>query len=202
MLTMDKIKKSAMETMLKNGKHLPHLVICGGGENVAMCLLPDMPEDFVERQKMFGVAGIKLAMEGSDKFGALQKIYFISEGWMSTVEKKDERKPYVQPSKDPKRKEVLTIYSHEVDTKYKDMVVLEIKRDKKGKFSTLKDITPKKVGVGDVKSALIDAFIKGYELATLKLSEMNIQKGMDTMKEQSGLADIEKGLKGLKTIIN
>lgn len=182
MMTIQDVKKMASDVMLKQGSHLAQLIMCGeNGSGIAV--LPDMPDKPDEKEKLFGMAGVRLAMEGGEKLGMLKKLYFISEGWMSVVSKKKmDKDDYVQPSKDPKRIECLIIASHELETNHGDMIILEIQRDKKQKFIGLKDISPKNEGKGEAKSYMLDAFIKGYEMATLKMASTKMEQGLKDFK--------------------
>lgn len=179
MMTIKEVEKMAKETMLKQGGHNPQLIICGENGN-GISVFADMPSDQGERMKMFGMAGIKIALEG--KLGQLQKLYFISEAWLSRINK-NSKKPFVPPSKDPNKMECLIVASHDISNNHGEMLVLEIKRDKKGNFSSLKDKTPKKEGKGEAKSILLEAFIKGYEIATLKIGTMKMEQGLKAIKQ-------------------
>ena len=81
LFTFDEVTRIAREVALKHGGHVPVLIAEGrrGSFGGRIANLPDTHED---RIRWMLSAGYALARSG--EVGGLQRLIFISEGWMST----------------------------------------------------------------------------------------------------------------------
>src|SRR5579859_2383557 len=156
MTTLTEIIEMAEEVLLREGQHMPTVMVIGS-KKTAMLRLSDLPDTHAGRARRMFSAGRSIAREGV--VGKLQQIYFISEGWMSTGEKG--KMPDKVPSQDPKRVEVLLISGLNLETTQVDIVVHEMVRDSEGTLIELKalDIS----GVERADSPLLRAFAQGFQ---------------------------------------
>jgi|SRR5579859_919562 len=152
MTTLTEIIEMAEEVLLREGQHMPTVMVIGS-KKTAMLRLSDLPDTHAGRARRMFSAGRSIAREGV--VGRLQQVYFISEGWMSTGEKGK------MPSQDPKRVEVLLISGLNLETTQVDIVVHEMVRDSEGTLIELKalDIS----GVERADSPLLRAFAQGFQ---------------------------------------
>jgi hypothetical protein len=150
---LEEIKKAAEKTILANGQHAPMLIGFSGG-NMLPVVVEDFPETSTGRQRLF----LRIGGEVGSKF-EVEEFYFISEAWMSHAKKDGS---YIQPSKDPKRKEALIINCCDPSTSKDYMVIYEMIRDKSGNLIELKNFDQK--GLSEVESHLLQAFRDGYSI--------------------------------------
>lgn len=155
----DKLVALAREAALKHGGHIPILIIEGSLVHGVMQLehLPDTHEERV--RQMFNV-GASVAHGG--QVGNLERITFISEGWMSIVS--EDGTIEVPPSQDPDRIEILSIMRIELSGEIKNIgAIYEMIRDPGGLLLDLKKI--ERFGEDEretFRSPLLEAFVQGY----------------------------------------
>jgi hypothetical protein len=103
----------------------------------------------------------KTTIAGKQNVGDLKYLIFVVESWLSLPKKGE---PYIQPSKDPKRKETLMITTLDVAQNTQGVVIYQMIRDKWGRLIELnKRPFPDEV---TVESPLLPAFVAGYNLIT------------------------------------
>lgn len=100
-------------------------------------------------------AGIQFAK--SDKVGDCERVYFVSEAWVSPA-----RKPYTMPSQDPNRQEVLIFNSLDVRSGEQGLEIYACVRNWKQEIVDLKPI-PQPDG-GSVGGNLLPSFLAGFRL--------------------------------------
>lgn len=153
---MDEILKEIIDTakqvMLRDAYHSPLLFVRGKTKNV-FTSLPNFGDTNDERVWKMLNAGTQVACKSN--VGELDTMILVTEAWMST-------NLTVQPSKDPKRIEVLLINSLDARTGEEEIRMFEIIRDRQQKVIDLKDC-PLPGGVS-AKGSLLPAFQKGYQL--------------------------------------
>lgn len=112
-----------------------------------------LPETHEQRRNLLFAYGAK----AGQKIPGISEVYFITEAWMSRAKKK-----FVQPAKDPRRKEVLIINCCDLASPDNFLVMYEMKRDKRG---NLTELTAQQSELGEkVDSPLLNAFRSGYQL--------------------------------------
>jgi len=157
-ITIEEIIDSAKEYVLRFGEHPPTLYAKGTLKKVVIPF--DRFPDTHENKVLFlAHAGRRLAQKGT--IGTLTDVFFVSEAWIG-IPKKDGS--FIQPSRDPKRKEVVIISGLDVRTDTQSLAVLAIVRGSNGELRELKETPfPKD---GEVKSPLLPAFVLGYTFGT------------------------------------
>lgn len=154
------IAKTACEVMLTNAVHSAQLVLVGGGKS-GVIGFEEFPENHdLKRKAMFGAGRQYYKSVGP---GQVDRLYFITEGWMSKVSEGEEI-PGGQPSKDPNRVEVLAVTGRHHKTGQTPMLIYEVLRLPDGELNDLLELHYE---ISDGESPLIDAFFMGYEFETL-----------------------------------
>lgn len=158
LLTLEQVAQIAQETILRSGNHAPTLITEGHLSSV-ITQFNHFPETHEGRKALMFMRGLLLAQSG--EVGVLQQAFFISEAWMSKA-KKDKR-PFVPPSQDPQREEVLIVARHVVQPPQQDGETFKMKRNAKARLIRLEplDINEDSDRL-DYKSPLMDAFIAGF----------------------------------------
>lgn len=152
---VEEIVQFAKKLMLETGSYGPTIFLKGSEGKVAIGLA-DFGETADKRERDMLNAGAFAAVKHS--VGELELIVFVSEAWMG-------RNFDIQPSKDPRRVEVLLINSLDTATQEQKMVTLEVVRSKQGKVTDFKKPSiPELDKVYDVKGILLPAFLKGYQV--------------------------------------
>jgi hypothetical protein len=152
---VDLIKRFA----LKNGGHQPTLIV-ESSKTPKITEFQNMPATHDERAFMLFSLGMKMA--AMDEIGDLIAVWFITEGWMSKIQKGEQIAKL--PSQDPDRVEVLSAIRAEVDggNLKSRGVIFEMIRNEQGSLIDLK-------GIGDypssspmtMESPLLLAFFEG-----------------------------------------
>ncbi len=160
-ITLEEIISNAKEIMLRDGNHVPVLIMEADNKLVAG-QIPDMPPTHGERVKLMRSLGQAAAKSG--RVNQLQQIFMVTEGWMSMA---DEDKPAeLRPSEDPNRKEVLIISAVQIKEHKKYLKVYEVFRDPDEQVVGMEEFLPneKKEDVL-VEVPLLDAFVDGFQMA-------------------------------------
>ncbi len=159
-ISFEEVISNAKEIMLREGEHVPVLIV-EGGKNLVVGRIPDMPATHGERVELMRFLGHAAAKSG--RVNQLQQVFMVTEGWMSMA---DEDKPAeMRPSEDPNRKEVLIISAIQVQEHKKQIKLFEIRRDSNEQVVSLEEFLPdekKKDETVDVP--LLDAFVQGFQL--------------------------------------
>ncbi len=160
-ITIEEIISKATEIMLRDGNHVPTLIMEANNKLVAS-QLPSMPGTHGERVEFMRFVGQVAAKSG--KVNQLQQVFMVTEGWMS--EPREDRPSEIRPSQDPNRKEVLIISAFQIKKRKKQMEILEILRDSNEQVVSLEKFLPdieKKDASVDVP--LLEAFAQGFQTA-------------------------------------
>ncbi len=157
-LTLADIVSLGQETTLANGGHVPAIIVEGSHQTVAVAL-DTVGSTLMNRQEQMLFAGLALAI--TREVGALQQVFFISEGWMSVAEP---NQPIATlPSQDPQRKEVLMVSGLALPTHTAEIIIFEMKRDDARKLTALeKAQTALPETEGRVEAPLLEAFAIGF----------------------------------------
>ena len=117
-ITMEEIISIAKETILRDGQHLPTLIV-EASKNLVVGRIPDLPPTHEEREELMRFLGQASAKSG--RVDQLQQVFMISEGWMS--EPSEDKPTDIRPSQDPNRKEVLIISAIQMKERDRKSVV-------------------------------------------------------------------------------
>ena len=159
-LGFEEIVSNAKDVILKDGKHVPILIV-DGDQGLLISQLNELPATHHERAELMRFIGMTTAMSG--KLKSLKQIFMVSEGWMS-VAKKDGQ-PMVPPSQDPDRKEVLIVSGFELEGKRKYLKLFEILRYGENSGVDLQELFPDTNKNGPVEVPLLEAFVYGFHFA-------------------------------------
>jgi len=154
----EEIVSNAKEVILKDGKHVPILIV-DGGQGLLISQLNELPATHHERAELFRFIGLTTAMSG--KLRSLKQVFMVSEGWMSVA--RIDGQPMMSPSQDPDRKEVLIVSGFEVKSKRKYLKLFEILRYGENNGVDLQELFPDANKGGPVEVPLLDAFIHGFQ---------------------------------------
>jgi len=155
-LTLEGISRIAKETALKDGYHVPMVLVEGSLRSLVNQIIP-FPEDYEARLLRMVALGYEMASRGN--LGELRQAFLVTEGWMSIAEG---GQPFDgPPSEDPNRKEVLVIFARVVPDFQPKIVTWEMIRDEAGKLTALRDFSSPEVA--NPASPLMDAFVAGFQ---------------------------------------
>jgi hypothetical protein len=160
-ITIEEIILDAKEIMLRDGHHVPILIIVGN-KNSAAGQIPDLPETHEERLKLMHTFGQAVANSG--RIDQLRQVFMVTEGWMSTPSRDEQTE--IRPSEDPDRKEVLIISAIQM-TEYKKLLkVFEIVRDQHEQVVGFEEfLSEEKKKDESVNIPLLDVFVQGFQEA-------------------------------------
>src|SRR5215213_6400226 len=103
-ITIAEIIANAKEIMLRDGQHVPTLIV-EGSKSLVGGQIPDLPATHGERVELMRFLGQAAAKSG--RVDLLQQVFMVSEGWLS--QPREDKPTDLHPSQDPNRKEVLII---------------------------------------------------------------------------------------------
>lgn len=161
-LTLEMVAEMTVNAVLSTGNAVPHLFV-QGKEGVSVVVIPDVPETFEQREKLFHFIGWKSKYELS-AIGKLLDIFFTVEAWMVAIprsEKDTFLAEGVTPSNHPDRIEIVIISHIHVPTNGFNVEIFQIKRDTKGELRELVQM-PKTDAEVEGESNLLNAFIHGW----------------------------------------
>jgi len=154
---MEKVVRLAKDVVLKQGYHLPQLVLCGEQGNGAM-IIEGFPNEYEKKVKTMFLAGVETKRRCN--VGKLSKVFFVLETWMVTLEKGEKITPARQH---PRRIETLVISCLDISTKEQMVTSLEYIRDANGTLREIKDhVLPDGATTARAESPLLPAFVAGY----------------------------------------
>ena len=138
--------------MLRDGECSPIVFARGTKGNVYMPL----PEGktLPERVAIMTQAGKRMAEDGM--VGEIEQVIYVFQGWSSPA-----RTPYIRPSLDPNRHEVLVISALDAKTNTQTLQMYACIRDAKQAVIDLKRVLPEEA---QAESPLLPAFLAGYRL--------------------------------------
>ena len=103
-LTLEDVTHQAQETLLKDGYHVPTLILEGYGQALAVQVTP-LAERSDEKLQQLQHVGFALSQQENKVIP--QQVFLITEGWLSTPRAGETVQ--VRPSQDPARKEALIV---------------------------------------------------------------------------------------------
>jgi len=160
-ITFEEIISNAKEIMVRDGNHVPILIV-EGNKNSAAGQIPDLPETHEERMKLMHLLG--QAMANSGRIDQLKQVFMVTEGWMSIVSNEEQIETH--PSEDPDRREVLIISAIQMTENKKLLKVFEILRDRHEQVLGFDEFLPdEKKKDESVDTPLLDAFVQGFQAA-------------------------------------
>jgi hypothetical protein len=157
-LTIEEVAEIAKETVLRDGYHIPTVLVSGSQQDVAI-QIAEFADTSEERQRQMFYAGFTLAQE--HVVGVPQQVFFISEGWASVGTAN--QPPMTPPSQDPNRKEVLVIAHSNILTVEDNVLTFEMLRDSEGKLVGLTQLHETTEG-RQAESPLLRAFVVGFAM--------------------------------------
>jgi hypothetical protein len=148
----ENIIKTAKWVLQNYGCHEPIIFVQGTRHN-GFTQMPD-GKDLAERVQNMHTTGMLTALRGD--IGEVSLVVYVSEGWMGTP-----RRPFVMPSQDPNRKEVLIITALDPATGKQTAKVFAVIRDEQcDEVLELRPVpTPEET---EVESPLLPAFLAGF----------------------------------------
>ncbi len=157
-ITLEEIVSNAKEIMIRDGKHVPILIMEANNKVVAG-QIPDMPPTHGERVELMRFLGQAAAKSG--RVNQLQQVFMVTEGWMS--EPREEEGKLIRPSEDPHRKEVLIVSAIQMKEREKHLKVYEIVRDQQEQVTGMEEFVPDSLQETSVEVTLLDAFVQGFQ---------------------------------------
>jgi hypothetical protein len=152
----DNIITTAKHTMYRHGGMPPTLYVCGTRQTVSFPM--PQAENPVGRAEQMIHTAIQLAQAGT--VGDIELLVFVSDAWASPA-----REPFIIPSQDKNRCEVLLISALDGQTKEQKLLLYACIRERNGVLTDLKYLSvPADV---KVEGPLLRAFLTGYRLATV-----------------------------------
>src|SRR5688572_10646540 len=158
-ITLEEIISNAKEIMLRDGNHVPVLIV-ESGKSLVAGQIPDLPATHGERLQLMGFLGQAAAKSG--RVDQLQQVFMVSEGWMSTPSRDESAQ--LRPSQDPNRKEVLIISAVQVRDRKNHLKLFEVLRDDNEKVVRLEEFLSEEKKES-VEVPLLDAFVQGFQMA-------------------------------------
>jgi hypothetical protein len=149
----NEILAAAKEAMLRDGECSPIVFARGTKGNVYMPL-PEV-ETLPERVAIMTQAGKQMGQAG--KVGEIEQVIYVFQGWSSPA-----RTPYIRPSLDPNRTEVLVLSALDAKTNAQTLEMYACIRDTKQAVTDLKRVPLPEDTPAD--SPLLPAFLAGYRL--------------------------------------
>lgn len=156
-LTMEVVSQEAREVLLREGQHLPTVIVEGIQKTIVMRLIGVPPTHDQRLAQMFS-AGYQLGARVD--LGGVRQIFHISEAWLSRVQPGEALE--LPPSQDPQRHEVLVISQLDVINRQVQLAAFEMLRDASGELNEVhvSDMGDTEGKPEDVP--LLVAFIAGY----------------------------------------
>jgi hypothetical protein len=159
-ISFEDLAAHAKEITIQDGHHVPILIV-EGSRRLAVSHIQEMPETHGERLQLMQLFGQAAAESG--KFGRLEQVFFVSEGWMSVAAQ--ENPPGIRPSQDPERKEVLIVSGMAVKGRERYLRIFEMVRDPTQRVVDLAELLPPCDQDGTIEIPLLDAFAQGFRVA-------------------------------------
>src|SRR6266545_4184316 len=160
-VTLEEIISNAKEIMVREGNHIPTLIL-EASNSLVVGRIPDLPPTHGERVELMRFLGQAAAKSG--RVDQLEQVFMVTEGWMSVA---NEDKPAeMRPSQDPDRKEVLIVSAIHMRERKKQMKVFEILRESNKQVVGLEEFLPdERKRDESVEVPLLDAFVQGFQTA-------------------------------------
>jgi hypothetical protein len=146
----NEILTAAKEAMLRDGECSP-IVFVRGTKGKRYMPLP-VGETLTERVSIMAQAGSQMGQAG--KVGEVEQVIYVCQGWASPA-----RTPFIRPSLDPNRTEVLVISALDAKTNTQTLQMYACIRDKSQAVIELRHVLPEDA---KAESPLLPAFLAGY----------------------------------------
>jgi hypothetical protein len=160
-ITIEEIISNAKEIMLRDGTHVPVLILEADNKLLAG-QIPDMPATHGERVELMHHLGQATAKSG--RVDHLQQVFMVTEGWMRVAS--EDKPAEVPPSQDPNRKEVLIVSAMQIKERKKQVEIFEILRDSEEQVIGFEEFLPDKEKKDEsVDIPLVEAFVQGFQTA-------------------------------------
>ena len=156
-MDMKDVTRMARAVMLEHGSHYP-IVLVEGSQGGFTGLLKEFPAEHEAKVEEMARAGAYF-VQRQGRIGALRRVFFICEGWMSLA--REGKAPEVRPSEDPDRREVLLMTELDVEKAGLGFVILEVIRDPDGNVVELREMDLGMDGAR-AESDLLPAFVAGF----------------------------------------
>ena len=159
-ITFEQVTRLAREVLLRDGHHVPTLIVDGTRHPIVIQLEILVPTFEGRLQQMF-VTGQALAHEGTA--GRLRSVYFITEAWLSQA--RDGILPSMRPSQDPQRKEVLMVNGLDRligKSRRVHLAIFEMVRDEQGTLREIRNFSFPDEPADAADTPLLDAFLTGF----------------------------------------
>jgi hypothetical protein len=156
-ISFEGLANHAKEITIQDGHHVPILIV-EGSRRLAVSHIQEMPETHGERLQLMQLFGQAAAESG--KFGKLEQVFFVSEGWMSVST--TEKPPSNRPSQDPERKEVLIISGLVLKDQRRELQIFEMIRDIGKEVVELSELSNQRGEKAAVEVPLLDAFAQAF----------------------------------------
>jgi hypothetical protein len=160
LLHLEDIVRLAEEVLMRDGGHLPTLIVEGTTDSL-VTQLPDLPGEPELRQALLFQVGALLAREFD--LGQLRQVFMITEGWLSL--RRDGKPPVERPSLDPERKEVLVVAAIFPPSGRQAIELREMIRNAQGELIEVTQVS-KPEGATEAENPLLEALVAGYTLAS------------------------------------
>jgi hypothetical protein len=157
-VTLEEIVSNAKEIMMRDGKHVPVLIMEADNKIVAG-QIPHMPPTHGERVELMRFLGQAAAKSG--RVNRLQQVFMVIGGWMSEPREEGE---FIRPSQDPQRKEVLIVSAIQMTERKKHLKVYEVVRDQDKQVTAMEEFVPEASHETSVDVPLLDAFVQGFQM--------------------------------------
>lgn len=156
-ITFEQVTHLAQEVLLRDGHHVPTLIVDGSVRPVIM-QIDDLASTFEGGAQQMFIAGLALARDGSA--GRLRSVYFVSEAWLSQLH--EGKLPDIPPSQDPQRIEVLIVNGWEVRSQRIGLAIYEMVRDEQGSLREIREFALPDEAPTSSDSPLLRAFWAGF----------------------------------------
>jgi hypothetical protein len=144
--------------MYRHGGITPMLYVCGTRKTISI-LMPEWQKRNARTEKLIRLA---TQLAHSRTVGEIDLVVLVTEAWASPA-----RVPFIIPSQDKNRCEVLVISALDGQTKVQTLLLFACIRAKNGVVTDLKPLpVPAYV---KVEGPLLRAFLTGYRLAQVAL---------------------------------
>jgi hypothetical protein len=159
LLHLEDIVRLAEEVLMRDGGHLPTLIVEGTTDSLITQLV-DLPGEPELRQALLFQVGVLLASDVD--LGSLRQVFMITEGWLSL--RRDGKPPMERPSQDPEREEVLVVAAFFPPSGRQAVELRRMIRNAQGELVEVSQVS-KPEGATEAENPLLEAFVLGYTLA-------------------------------------
>ena len=157
LLTIEDVAGLAREIMLRDGTHVP-LVILESDTTTLATILDPMPDTHLERWNSFYMMGFTLGE--NSQLESIRQVFFVTEAWMTSAA--PDCSPTLPPSQDPQRLEVLTIAHYDAEMQRSHLLIYEMVRQE-GQLVDLHAHSENEKLDNEVHNPLLTGLVRGFE---------------------------------------